>query len=136
MSGALPPPTFEPLSPPGPSTPKPTAKKIEFETPAITIPGGKTAEEKIARVEEKAIKADKIAAAKEYKAQRTGRAKDEHEAWKARNKAEDLVKKLEEKERKERLKQEGRELKERAERERSTVHVGRNRRGEVVVIKG
>ncbi|KAI5788332.1 hypothetical protein EDC01DRAFT_659660 [Geopyxis carbonaria] len=135
MSGALPPPTFEPLSPPGPGTPKPTVKKIEFETPAIPIPVGKTAEEKIAKVEEKAIKADKIAAAKEHKALRTGRAKDEHEAWKARNKAEDLVKKLEEKERKERLKHEERELKERAERER-TMRIGRNRRGEVVVIKG
>jgi hypothetical protein len=124
-----------PLHPPGPTgrTVAIRPKTLEIETPAFTLPGGG---DKIARAEEKAIKAEKIATQKEIRAEHTHRAKDEHEAFKARVKAEELKKKVEDKEWKERLKVEERELKKREERENNRIRVGKNQKGEIILIKG
>lgn len=127
---------YEPLMPPGPGTPVPgTVKRLEISTPAIPIPG-KSPEEKLARAEEKAFRAAEIADMKAEKALMTGSARDEIEAIKARNKAEELMLKVEERERKERLKYE-----EKARRRYSGEkiiggrRVTRNSKGEVVIIK-
>lgn len=76
-----------------------------------------------------------IAEEKEQRALMTRRAADEREAWRARDKAEELKKKVTEKEQKEMLKYEKREIKRKVEREQR-VRVGRNQRGEVILIKG
>jgi len=78
------------------------------------------------------MKAEREATKKEMRADRTHSAADEHEALRARVKAEELKKKIEEKERKERLKIEEKGLK----RRENTYRVGRNRKGEVVIVKG
>jgi hypothetical protein len=131
------PPKIEPLGPPGPSAPKSTNKRLSFtlETPGIPIPGGKSPEDKLVKAEKRAIKAEMIAEEKEQRALMTRRAADEREAWRARDKAEELKKKVTEKEQKEMLKYEKREIKRKVEREQR-VRVGRNQRGEVILIKG
>jgi hypothetical protein len=132
------PPKYEPLSPPGPSTPKPSqSKQLSFpiETPKLSNPP-KTPEERLAKAEEKAIKAERIAEKKEQHARATGRASDEEEARKARNRAEELKQRVIEKERKEILKYEKREIKRKLERESRVRVVGRNKRGEMIMIKG
>jgi hypothetical protein len=132
------PPKYEPLSPPGPSTPKPNESKqlvLPIETPKLSNPP-KTPEERLARAEEKAIKAARIAEKKEQHARATGRASDEEEAWKARSRAEELKQRVIEKERKEMLKHENREIRRKLERESRVRVVGRTKRGEMVMIKG
>lgn len=129
---------YEPLMPPGPGTPVPgTVKRLEISTPAIPVPG-KSREEKLARAEEKAIRAAEIAVMKEERAMITGTAKDEREAWKARNKAEELIAKVEERERKERLKYAEKASSRRYPGETVVAgrRVARNHKGEVVIIKG
>ncbi|KAA8905060.1 hypothetical protein FN846DRAFT_890605 [Sphaerosporella brunnea] len=129
------PPKIEPLSPPGPSTPKPGQSKqlsLTIDPPqsshTLSI---KTPEERLAKAEEKALKAERIAEKKEKRALQTRRADDQHEAHKAWSRAEELNAKVREKKEKmlgyEKLKQ-------RSERE-SRHRVGRNHRGEIVLIK-
>lgn len=121
------------MSPPGPSAPFSTAPKtISIETPSLKVPGSKTPEEKLAKAEEKAMKAERIAAQKEYKAIRTGRAKDEHEALKARTRAEELIRKVEEREKKEKMRYAAGGSR---KKELAGLRVARNQKGEVVIIK-
>lgn len=130
---------YEPLMPPGPGTPVPgTVKRLEISTPSIPIPG-KSSEEKLARAEEKAIRAAEVAAMKEERAMITGSARDEHEAFRARQKAEELIAKVEERERKERMKYEekrGRRQYYASEKIVGGRRIARNHKGEVVVLKG
>lgn len=100
------PPKFEPLSPPGPSTPRPQTKTLEFNV----MPGTKTPEQKIAKAEAKAAKAENRFVAR-------GHEEDRIEALKARRKVEELRRKMD-------------------GRRSLGVKVGRNQRGEVVIVKG
>jgi len=95
----------------------------------------KTPEEKIVKAEEKAVKAARIAEKKELRAHTTGRAVDAEDAWKARTRADELKKKLVELERKESLKYVKGDVKRRPEKEKR-VRVGRNHKGEIIMIKG
>ncbi|PUU81306.1 hypothetical protein B9Z19DRAFT_1122334 [Tuber borchii] len=92
------------------------------------LPG--SSQEKLARAEEKAARAEDRAARLEERAGITGRAKDEHEAFKARAKAEEKQRKVEETLLKEKVKMEEREMSER------TLRFQRgDGRGNVVVLK-
>lgn len=136
------PPKFEPLHPPGPSTPKPATKNMELRlepaprssTLSSSSPS-KTPEEKLAKAEEKAVKAARIAEKKEHRAQTTGRSVDAEDAWKARVRAEELKKKLVDLERKERSRYEKKDLRRRSEKEK-LVRAGRTHKGEMILIKG
>lgn len=131
---------YEPLMPPGPGTPLVgSVKRLELSTPAIPVPG-KSREEKMVRAEERAIRAAEVAVMKEERAMITGDPRDEREAWKARNRAEDLIAKVEDRERKERMKYEEKASRRRSYSGGETLiggrRVGRNAKGEVVIIKG
>ncbi|KAG0133497.1 hypothetical protein HOY82DRAFT_604601 [Tuber indicum] len=94
----------------------------------IGLPG--SSQEKLARAEEKAARAEDRAIRLEERAEITGRAKDEHEAFKARAKAQEKQRKVGETLLKEKVKMEERERSER------TLRFQRgDGRGNVVVIK-
>lgn len=94
----------------------------------IGLPG--SSQEKLARAEEKAARAEDRATRLEERAGVTGRAKDEHEAFKARAKAQEKQRKVEETLLKEKVKMEEREMSER------TLRFQRSdRRGNVVILK-
>jgi len=114
---------LEPLSPPAPSAPKHPGKTLELDF-APRLPGTKTHEEKVKRAEEKAAKARAVAGKKAERARTTGRKSDEVDAVKARERAEKLQEKVLDK------------MSEKDEKKiRGTVRVGRNRNGEIVIIK-
>ncbi|PWW73492.1 hypothetical protein C7212DRAFT_359604 [Tuber magnatum] len=94
----------------------------------IGLPG--SSQEKLARAEEKAARAENRAARLEERAEVTGRAKDEHEAFKARAKAQEKQRKVEETLLKEKVKMEEREMSERTLRFRRG-----DGRGNVVILK-
>jgi len=75
------------------------------------LPG--SSQEKLARAEEKAARAEDRATRLEERAEITGRAKDEHEAFKARAKAQEKQRKVGETLLKEKGKMEAREMEER-----------------------
>lgn len=75
------------------------------------MPG--SSQEKLARAEEKAARAEDRATRLEERAGVTGRAKDEHEAFKARAKAQEKQRKVEDTLLKEKVKMEEREMSER-----------------------
>ncbi|KAF8539332.1 hypothetical protein BDD12DRAFT_838767 [Trichophaea hybrida] len=98
------PPKFEPLSPPGPSTPR------GIKTLELGMVSGTKMEQKIAKQEAKVLRAEERFAAR-------GREEDRIEAVMARGKLEELRRKWD-------------------TRRAVGVKVGRNQRGEVVIVKG
>lgn len=114
----------EPLNPPGPSTPKiRSAKTVELTPRFGTKPSGK----KIAEAEERALRAQHIAALKEQRALETRSLADQKEAIKARRRANELLLRAEETEKKERKKRRGSIG--------ARLTVGKNARGETVIIQ-
>ncbi|RPB02030.1 hypothetical protein L873DRAFT_1674942 [Choiromyces venosus 120613-1] len=106
------------------TTTSPTFGPTKF----IGLPG--SSQEKLARAEEKAARAEDKAARLEERAEVTRRAKDEHEAFKARAKAQEKQRKVEETLLKEKVRMEGREMSER------TLRFQRSDgRGNVVILK-
>lgn len=101
----------------------------------LSSSSSKTPEEKLAKAEEKAVKAARIAEKKEHRAQTTGKSVDVEDAWKARTRAEELNKKLIDLERKERSRYEKKDVRRRSEKEKR-VRVGRTHKGEMILIKG
>lgn len=87
---------------------------------------------KIQEAEEKAAKALRIADVKEDRAMRTGRLEDQKEAVRARLRAEEMLERVVQVERKERRKSQGSGR----GKVKGVVRVGKNRRGETVIIQG
>jgi len=109
--------------------PEPRSSTLSSSSPS------KTPEEKLAKAEEKAVKAARIAEKKEHRAQTTGRSVDAEDAWKARIRAEELKKKLVDLERKERSRYEKKDVRRRSEKEK-LVRAGRTHKGEMILISG
>jgi len=128
-------PRYEALLPPAPSAPVPgTVKTIEIDAPSLSLLGGKTPEEKVKKDRQKAMKADAIAARKEDIAAITGDYRDEQEAWKARARANELIRRAEEREAEERRKYEEKKLK-RRNRPSVAIKVARNAKGEILILE-
>ncbi|KAI5838718.1 hypothetical protein DFP73DRAFT_616657 [Morchella snyderi] len=105
-----------------------TKTKTTYTTPSFPLP-----QDSLSRAEEKAIRAEEKAHKLSIVAKATGNAKDEHDAYKARVKADEKRRKFEDKEWKERVKRDEKEIRHRDERE--TTRTTKVRRGESVVIR-
>lgn len=105
-----------------------TKIKTTYTTPSFPLP-----QDSLSRAEEKAIRAEEKAHKLAIVAKATGNSKDEHDAYRARVKADEKRKKFEDKEWKERVKRDEKEIRHRDERE--TVRTSKVRRGETVIIR-